>query len=106
MLEPDRDGFNNLQEFLAGTDPRDSRSYLKLEIIPSPSGWNGSLMIRFQAVSGKSYSVQYRDAILDGAWRKLADIAPGANNRLVELADRPSSGTTVRFYRLITPGTP
>jgi hypothetical protein len=105
-LDPDRDGFNNLQEFLAGTDPRDSQSYLKIEITPSPAGGNGSLMIRFQAVSGKSYSVQYRDSILDGVWRKFADIAPVANNRLLELADTPSSGTSVRFYRLVTPGPP
>jgi hypothetical protein len=106
VLDPDRDGFNNLQEFLAGTDPHDSQSYLKLEITTSPAGWNGSLMIRFQAVSGKSYSLQYRDSILNGAWRKLSDIAPMANNRLVELADTPPSGTSVRFYRLATSGTP
>jgi hypothetical protein len=106
VLDPDRDGFNNWQEFLAGTDPRDSQSYLKLEITPSAAGLNGLLMLRFQAVSGKSYSVQYRDSILDGAWTKLADVAPVANNRFVELTDTPSPGTSVRFYRLVTPGSP
>ncbi|MEO8429283.1 MAG: thrombospondin type 3 repeat-containing protein, partial [Verrucomicrobiota bacterium] len=104
VLDPDRDGFNNVQEFRAGTDPRDSQSYLKLEITPSPAGGNGALTIRFEAMSGKSYSVQYRDSILDGAWKKLADVAAVANNRLVELADTPSSETNVRFYRLVTSG--
>ena len=37
---------------------------------------------------------------------RLADIAPAANNGLVELADRSTLGSSARFYRLVTPGIP
>jgi hypothetical protein len=31
--DPDQDGLNNLTEFIAGTDPRDSTSFLSLKMI-------------------------------------------------------------------------
>lgn len=52
-LDPDNDGFSNLEEFLAGTDPRDGKSHpprfaflrvRRIEVEPFPFSFNGSKM--------------------------------------------------------------
>ncbi len=56
--DPDQDGHSNLQEFNAGTNPRDARSVLRAESVE----WNGApgvpLTLRFEAMPGKSYTVE------------------------------------------------
>src|SRR2546421_156196 len=55
----DGDGSSNLQEYLAGTNPLDARSYLSLDVARAADG----VHLRFGAVAGRSYSVQYRDVV-------------------------------------------
>ncbi|HUR46097.1 MAG TPA: alpha-amylase family glycosyl hydrolase [Candidatus Saccharimonadales bacterium] len=51
--DPDHDGFKNLQEYLAGTNPRDPKSLLKLtQLVTGPT------VVTWQSVPGKSYTVQ------------------------------------------------
>ena len=51
--DPDHDGFTNLQEYIAGTNPRDSNSLLKITTIA-----NGGQVITWSSVPGKNYQVQ------------------------------------------------
>jgi len=50
--DPDGDGFTNLQEYLAGTNPRDSNSLLRISRLIT-----GPQIISWQSVPGKSYQV-------------------------------------------------
>ena len=52
--DPDGDGFSNLQEYLAGTDPTDAHSYLRLDSIQIDQT---QAVIRFTAMAGRTYSL-------------------------------------------------
>ena len=99
---PDGDGYTNLQEYLAGTDPHDAQSYLKFESITRTPG---ALTLRFIAAAGRSYSILYRPSLAAGAWQRLTDVAAPSATELVEVSD-PAGGGVARFYRLITPKLP
>jgi hypothetical protein len=101
--DPDGDGFTNLQEYLAGTNPLDANSCLKIDVA-SVAG--STATIQFTAVAGKTYSVLYRDNPAAGAWLKLSDVPAQSQTCFVTVND-PSLGTsTARFYRLATPALP
>ncbi len=100
--DPDQDGFTNLQEFLAGTDPHNAQSLLKITSIGPIAG---GVTLRFSAVAGHTYSVQYRSNILAGVWQKLTDAGPFATNYTAVVNDLAGS-VAGRFYRLVTPATP
>jgi hypothetical protein len=101
--DPDYDTLTNLQEFLSGTNPRDTQSFLKINSL----NLNGAgIILQFHTVAGKSYTVQYCEALAEGVWRKLADVAAGSVQRLVEVSDSVPNGHPSRYYRLITPAMP
>ena len=98
-LDPDHDGFSNLQEYLAGTNPHDAEDYLRIESVGLST--NG-VAIRFHAAGNHSYSVLYSDDSPSGQWHKLADAPVSDNPTAVEITDtNPVAGS--RFYRLVTP---
>lgn len=95
----DLDGLSSLSEYIAGTDPTNFESRFELEVFrdgPEPS-------LTFNAVSGKSYSVQYRDTLDAGSWQKMRDIS--GTTGAVTVND-PSPLVIHRFYRLVTPALP
>jgi hypothetical protein len=100
VLDADRDGMTNLQEYLAGTDPQDAASRFTSAI--SLSG--GVPGIRFIARAGRGYTVQFSDAL--GAWSKLSDVAPQTVTVEVTVADPSAVGQPMRFYRILTPPQP
>jgi hypothetical protein len=97
--DPDHDGFNNLQEYLAGTDPTDPNSYLRLDSVKV--GETNSV-IRFKAVAGKTYTVLSTPNLISG-WSKLADVAGQVTNGVVTVSDNSPTLGAARFYRLVTP---
>jgi hypothetical protein len=98
-LDADGDQMTNLSEFIAGTDPQDAQSYLKVDEIAASTG---ACLLRFNAISNRTYSVLYRDSMSPGLWSKMADVAARPTNRIETIADTNviSGG---RFYRLLTP---
>jgi len=96
----DGDTMSNKAEFLAGTDPADALSYLKVE----PSLVSGLASVSFIAVSNRTYSVQYSDALPANEWSRLANVLARATNRTETIAD--PNWTTNRFYRLVLPAQP
>lgn len=94
------DGMLNGQEFLAGTDPTNNASFLKLTL--AVPGQQPSLS--FGAVSNRTYTIQFTDALPAAPWQKLADVLARTTNRAEIIAD--PAWTTNRFYRAVTPRQP
>jgi hypothetical protein len=101
--DPDHDGFNNSQEFIAGTDPLDGASFLKLN---SAAVAGTGLSIKFNAVAGKTYSVLWTDNLKDPNWLKLADMPAQATSGQVTVTDAALNSSAARYYRLVTPQAP
>jgi len=54
--DTDGDGLTNLQEFRAGTNPRNPNSIFRISSVASSAG---AINIRFPSVSGKVYRIEY-----------------------------------------------
>ena len=79
---PDGDAHSNLQEFIAGSLPRDASSQLLLHVDPSEPGLSPFLSVH--ALAGRAYTLEYRDAPGPGAWA----VVPGLD-RLRPAEDGP-----------------
>ena len=101
-LDSDGDGFNNVAEFAAGTDPWNPASLLGLSL---EAGNGDSVRLRFLAIPGRTYRIQYRDVSVGSAdWQLLENTIAGDAPREVELPDTtPVSQRPARFYRVVTP---
>ncbi|HXJ40581.1 MAG TPA: thrombospondin type 3 repeat-containing protein, partial [Bryobacteraceae bacterium] len=73
--DPDGDGFTNLQEFLAGTDPTNSTSALQIVSITRQP--NGDNLIVWTSAAGKTYQV-YATTEQSGAYAPLGNSVPSA----------------------------
>ena len=95
-LDNDGDGMSNAAEYFAGTDPFDASSYLKVNLtVP------GQVTVNFNAVSNRTYTVQYTDSLTPPLWQKLGDALSRTNTRNEVFVD-PSANTN-RYYRLVIP---
>ncbi len=93
-LDNDADGFTNLQEFFAGTNPNDSISRLI-----ATAAVSGTLFqVSFASASGRTYQVE-ESGTLSGIWSPVAvNISGNGGNVQMEF---PISGVR-RFYRVTT----
>ena len=98
--DADGDTMTNLAEFLAGTDPRDALSYLKIEATRHGDG----VVLSFNAVSNKTYTVLAREQVEGTPWQPLTNLAAAPTTGIITLM--PPSGDAKRFYRLVTPREP
>ena len=102
-VDSDGDGFSNYSEYLAGTHPRDDRSY---PAINSVFAWNQTMHILSRVAPNRSYSVMYCDELSEGPWLKLKDIEAQPDARLMSVTDNIPLAAPLRFYRLVTPALP
>jgi hypothetical protein len=96
----DGDRMSNIGEYRAGTDPANPASYLR--VVANVVA--GEATVEISAVSNRTYTVQYADALNAGQWRKLGDIFSRATNRVETFID--SGNNTNRFYRVVLPHQP
>ena len=99
-IDSDGDGMLNGQEHTAGTDPTNPLSYLKIDSLTAPPG----AILTFGAISNRTYSVQFKDALEAATWSKLTDVPARTNNYSATIPD--TNYTTNRFYRIATPQQP
>jgi Tol biopolymer transport system component len=71
--DADGDGFTNLNEFLAGTNPGSASSVLTLHIVTGAAGSNVTL--NWEALPGRSYHALFTDDLNNPNWQ----VVPGSN---------------------------
>jgi hypothetical protein len=93
--DPDGDGQSNLEEYLAGTDPNNAASVLKINAFSRAASSNYTLL-GWNAVATRCYAVQTRSDLSHGTWNDL--LTP----RMLGLASTGfyDPNPTNEFYRL------
>ena len=97
--DPDGDGWTNAQEFIAGTDPTNAASTLKISQLQI--GGN-DFIVSFPTVSGKTYRVERSDTLQAGSWTTLSDNITGTGGT-VQVTDPGAATQSKRFYRIVIP---
>jgi Lamin Tail Domain/CotH kinase protein len=99
-LDLDGDGQGNGAEHTSGHAPNDPASRFTAEALPAAGG----AKVRFTAKAGRTYTIQYRNALTSGTWLKLTDIAAPGADTIIEHTD--VTAQPARFYRIATPAQP
>jgi hypothetical protein len=97
LVDSDGDSMTNLEEYIAGTDPRDEQSYFKVDSISAAGG----ATVSFLARSNKTYTVQYNSELAPLGWSNLVNVLSRPTNRVETITDPAPGGG--RVYRLVTP---
>jgi subtilisin family serine protease len=98
--DPDGDGMNNLQEFIAGTDPVDPTSLLRIVAIEKSPG-NPQFTLTWTSVPGKVYQISRSPSLAEGSWLEdLPDsrIQAAEDGHVSSYTD--TTAATRRFYRV------
>jgi hypothetical protein len=97
----DGDQATNLDEFLAGTNPTNSRNVFRISLLECATD---ARRITFRAVAGRTYSVQFREAAEVGSWQTLANIGSVAASGQYQVLLPPIVGAR-GVFRVVTPAT-
>jgi hypothetical protein len=100
--DPDGDGMINRDEYVAGTNPTNALSVLKL----FTTGTNTALL-QFVAQTNIDYSVQRRTNLTTAPWSMFTNIIAHPSQVRTVLVNTPNpSPEPLRFYRVVTPAQP
>ncbi len=81
-LDTDGDGYTNLEEYIAGTDPRDASSFPQVTAIERSAG----MVISWNALTGRYYDVRFSTNLVTGPWNMLMGGIP-ATGPVVTVTD-------------------
>jgi hypothetical protein len=96
FLDPDGDQMNNWQEWLAGTNPTNSASVLRMF---NPLGGAPNITLRWQSVTNRTYSL-LRSTNLS-SFQYISATIPGQSN-VTTFTDATATGQGPFFYRVTT----
>ena len=94
----DGDGMTDYQEFLAGTDPTNSNSVLRVFILSSVGNTNVTLL--WPGSTNRAYRAQYKETVQPGPWTDLPG-QPTVTGGTALQNDPTAPGTGQRFYRVV-----
>ncbi len=97
LADPDGDGMNNYQEFIAGTNPTNSDSVLKLDSV-AKSG--ADIVVSFASVQGIVYRLQSSSGLNAGAWPALLDQIQGTGTNIL-VTDPGVAQWPRNYYRVL-----
>lgn len=92
--DPDMDGYSNRDEFTADTNPTNSNSFIRVNLILRSSPTS----VHFDASTGRVYQLQYADHLQTGAWHDVESerLGVGPDDSIQD----PGVGEE-RYYRII-----
>ena len=93
--DPDGDRMNNREEAIAGTDPVDPGSVLRVEQVRLTAE---GTEITWQSEVGKTYRVERTSGVVVSNWNLVGELVAGTGSR-VTLLDRTST-SMIEFYRI------
>ncbi|HTL58683.1 MAG TPA: FN3 associated domain-containing protein, partial [Candidatus Limnocylindrales bacterium] len=94
--DADGDGVDNWQEFIAGTDPTDAKSYLHVSGITGTSQAALDCGVRWPSVAGKQYIIERSADLFAPSWIPVStNIGSG-----IDMEFHETTGGNVRFYRV------
>jgi hypothetical protein len=101
VLDFDNDTMSNRDEYIAGTNPTDELSVLKVVF----SATNAT-ELNFIAQSNISYTVQWQTNPAVSPWNNLTNIAAQPFMREIQLETATQPASPQRYFRLVTPRMP
>ena len=99
--DTDGDGMINRDEYLAGTNPTDVLSVLKLTVTTA-----NSAELQFVAQTNTGYTLQYRTNLTSALWNNVTSIAAQSLMQTVRVSVPKPPPEPARFYRVVTPKIP
>jgi hypothetical protein len=96
FADTDRDGLNNWQEWVCGTDPTNTLSALRL-FVPVPTGTN--VLLSWQSIAGKNYFLERSASLGPPVFQPLATNIAGQLNTTT-FSDTNAIGAGPWFYRV------
>jgi hypothetical protein len=101
LLDFDGDGMNNQDEYVAGTNPTNALSLLKILLTATNAN-----QLHFVAQSNISYSLQWRTNLSSASWTSLTSITAQPLVRTVQVDAASGPPAPEKFIRIVTPATP
>ncbi len=96
-LDNDGDGLTNLQEFLAGTDPTDARSAIRIVGSQNPVLGSG---VQFTSVAGKIYIIEENTNFPTASWNILTGSTAGSGSIMTQTDAGVTTNSQRRLYRV------
>jgi len=93
--DTDGDGHNNLEEYRAGTDPRNAESIFAIQ---EEHTTETDLFFSFFGVNGRSYSIENQDSLITGDWTYLS--TRHGSNQFITITNTIPTNTSSHFYRV------
>jgi hypothetical protein len=103
--DADNDGLTDREEYIVGSNPNNASSgYPRLNVQKDGAGFR----VTFPTVTGRRYTVSYRDSLASGAWNPVTQVGSGEQNPAVgtggnvTVTDTSASQSTggARFYKV------
>jgi hypothetical protein len=94
--DADGDGLTNLSEYLAGTDPGDAASALRLTTVNLA---NGKMSLVFEASQGRLIEIQSTPALGQAAWKSVLEVDVKSDGPQQVEVDLPVG--EAQFFRLL-----
>ncbi|MBI3417565.1 MAG: VCBS repeat-containing protein [Verrucomicrobia bacterium] len=99
-IDSDGDGYNNLQEFLLGTNPNQASVSFQITSVER-AGIGNNILVTFQSTSGKNFRAEFSDTSPTGpSWTIFADNIPGTGSP-VTVTHVGGALLRQRFYHVV-----
>jgi hypothetical protein len=97
----DGDGMINGDEYIAGTNPNDASSVLKITLTATNTG-----LLNFVAQMNIAYAVLYRTNLSTAPWTVFSNINAQPQVRTIQFNAQNPPPQSERYYRVVTPPVP